>query len=224
MLKVRDGFFITMEGGEASGKTTITKLLGEYLTQLGYNVITTREPGGTPYGDKARQLFLDNHHEMVETAEIGLLFTMKAQLLKTIIEPALEQGSIVICDRYTDTLLAYQHHGKGLRRRPLTAMNAAFETNKIPDLTMLFDLPVEVALARIQRRRDEGGDYNSFDSATLDFHQRIRDGFHYEMAEHWKGLRKTATIDSNRDFAEVFEDVCNVAHVALLCRTYTEPT
>lgn len=222
MLKVRDGFFITMEGGEASGKTTLTKQLGEKLTQMGYTVVTVREPGGTPYGNKARQLFLEMHHELVPATEIGLLFTMKAQLLKTVIEPALQQGCVVICDRYTDTLLAYQHHAKGHSRRPIMAMSAAFETNKVPDLTLLIDLPVDVAMQRIQRRRDEGGDYNSFDSAVLEFHQKIRDGFHYEIVEHWKGLRKTVTIDSNREYIDVFVDVCISVREALLSRTYTE--
>ena len=134
MSTPRKGFFITLEGGEASGKSSLTHRLFETLVKdHDLQVIVVHEPGGTPYGVKARELFLANHGTLVPEAEVGLLLTMKAQLLKTVILPALEEGKVVLCDRYTDTLLAYQHHAKGHDRKRMQALLDAFDVDVAPD-------------------------------------------------------------------------------------------
>jgi dTMP kinase len=214
MSSTHNGFFITLEGGEASGKSSVTHRLFETLTkEHGLDVIVVHEPGGTPYGLKARELFLTNHGSLVPEAEVGLLLTMKVQLLKTVIIPALEAGKIVLCDRYTDTLLAYQHHAKGHDRSRMQALLDAFDVDVPPDLTLFLDVPPVVAVQRLQRRRNEGGAYDDLDAAAIEFHEKIRNGFVYEMeCSEWSKSqkRKVATVNADQPFDVVVDTVLNV--------------
>ncbi len=167
--------FITLEGPEGSGKTTQIGPLAEYLRQQGLDVLTTREPGGTPIGDQIREVLhsLDNTamHPRTET----LLFqSARAQLVEQVIRPQLQRGGIVISDRYADSTLAYQGYGHGL---PLDQVRAIinFATGELkPDLTILLDLDAELGL----QRRSQGGGWNRLDAYALEFHRRVRQGYY----------------------------------------------
>jgi dTMP kinase len=167
--------FITLEGPEGSGKTSQIAPLAEFLRQQGLDVLTTREPGGTPIGDQIRTVLhsLDNTamHPRTET----LLFqSARAQLVEQVIRPHLQRGGIVISDRYADSTLAYQGYGHGLPLDPVRAI-INFATGGLkPDLTLLLDLDVELGL----QRRTQGGEWNRLDAYALDFHRRVRQGYH----------------------------------------------
>lgn len=167
--------FITFEGPEGSGKTSQLPALAEYLSQIGYDVLTTREPGGTPIGDQIRAVLLDNKNTTMQPrTEILLFQASRAQLVDQIIQPHLEKGGIVLCDRYADSTLAYQGYGYGRDIEELSAI-IRFATNDLePDLTLLLDVDVETGLLR----RNTAGDINRLDAYNLDFHRRVREGYH----------------------------------------------
>jgi len=167
--------FITLEGPEGSGKTSQIGPLADFLRQQGLDVLTTREPGGTPIGDQIRAVLhsLDNTG-MHPRTEALLFQAARAQLVERVIRPQLARGGIVISDRYADSTLAYQGYGHGL---PLEQVRAVinFATGELkPDLTLLLDVDVELGL----QRRSQGGGWNRLDAYTLDFHRRVRQGYH----------------------------------------------
>ncbi len=167
--------FITLEGPEGSGKSSQLPDLAEFLRGQGWDVLTTREPGGTPIGDQIRQILmrLDNQ-ELHPRTEILLFLASRAQLVEQVIKPALREGKLVLCDRFGDSTLAYQGYGHGLNLDTLRTM-LDFATDKLkPDLTLLLDVNVEVGLQR-KRKEDE---WNRLDAYALAFHQRVREGYH----------------------------------------------
>lgn len=170
------GAFITFEGPEGSGKTTQVRLLAAWLAQMGHDVLTTREPGGTRIGDGVRALLLDPAHtEMRPETEILLFSAARAQIVGQVIRPHLAQGGIVICDRFADSTLAYQGYGRQLDLATLRQITAFATGNLIPDLSICLDLPVEEGL-----RRKRGGDlaeWNRMEREQLVFHERVRAGF-----------------------------------------------
>jgi dTMP kinase len=167
--------FITLEGPEGSGKTSQIGPLTEFLRQQGLDVLTTREPGGTPIGDQIRTVLHSLDNTAMHPRTEALLFqAARAQLVEQIIRPQLDHGGIVISDRYADSTLAYQGYGHGL---PLDQVQAVinFATGELkPDLTLLLDVDVELGL----QRRSQGGGWNRLDAYTLDFHRRVRQGYH----------------------------------------------
>ena len=167
--------FITLEGPEGSGKSSQLPDLAEFLSGQGWDVLTTREPGGTPIGDQIRQILmrLDNQ-ELHPRTEILLFLASRAQLVEQVIKPALREGKLVLCDRFGDSTLAYQGYGHGLNLDTLRIM-LDFATDKLkPDLTLLLDVDVETGLQR-KRKEDE---WNRLDAYALAFHQRVREGYH----------------------------------------------
>ena len=167
--------FITLEGPEGSGKSSQLPDLAEFLRGQGWDVLTTREPGGTPIGDQIRQILmrLDNQ-ELHPRTEILLFLASRAQLVEQVIKPALREGKLVLCDRFGDSTLAYQGYGHGLDLGTLRTM-LDFATDKLkPDLTLLLDVDVETGLQR-KRKEDE---WNRLDAYELAFHQRVREGYH----------------------------------------------
>lgn len=178
--------FITLEGPEGSGKSSQLPDLAEFLRGQGWDVLTTREPGGTPIGDQIRQILmrLDNQ-ELHPRTEILLFLASRAQLVEQVIKPALREGKLVLSDRFGDSTLAYQGYGHGIDLATLRAMLAFATDNLKPDLTLLLDVDVEIGLQR-KRKEDE---WNRLDAYELAFHQRVREGYHElcrQEPERWR--------------------------------------
>jgi dTMP kinase len=167
--------FITLEGVEGSGKTTQLPLLAEYLQGQGYDVLTSREPGGTPVGDQIRRVLLDlMNTSMLPRTEILLFQASRAQLVEEVIKPHLARGGIILCDRYADSTLAYQGYGCQVVDLELLRRVVHFATSGLkPDLTLFLDVDVEMGL----RRRSKDGDLNRLDVYRLEFYQRVRLGY-----------------------------------------------
>ncbi len=172
--------FITFEGPEGSGKTSQLPGLAKFLEGEGYQVVRTREPGGTKISDQIRAVLTDlGNKELHPRTEILLFLAARAQLVEQVIKPALAEGKLVLCDRYGDSTLAYQGYGHGLDLEALRNM-LAFATDGLkPDLTVYLDIDVEAGLQR-KRRVDE---WNRLDAYEISFHQRVRDGYHQLMAQ-----------------------------------------
>ena len=165
------GKFITLEGGEGVGKTTNLKFIKHYLEQHNTPVVTTREPGGTALAEKIRQLLLDNDSEAVsETAELLLIFAARAQHIKHVIEPALAEGTWVICDRFTDATYAYQGGGRNMRISTIESLENWVQGTLRPDLTILLDAPVEIGLERARLRSA----FDRFESEKTNFFEQVR--------------------------------------------------
>jgi dTMP kinase len=177
------GTFITFEGLDGSGKTTQLNRLAAWLTSSGHTVITLRNPGSTPLGDRIRSILLDSRSEsslgsITPLAEMALMFADRAQSIAEIISPALAAGSIVLCDRFTDSSEAYQGAGRQLGSERILVMHAAVCNNLQPDLTLLLLPPLKASLARARRRNDhhvksQGTDENRFEREPDAFYARI---------------------------------------------------
>ena len=188
--------FITFEGPEGSGKTSQLPALAIYLEGLGYKVVCTREPGGTPISDQIRKILTSmKNQELHPRTEILLFLAARAQLVEQVIKPALKAGKIVLCDRYGDSTLAYQGYGHGLDLTILRQM-LDFATDHLkPDLTLFLDLEVEIGLAR----KKKGVEWNRLDAYSLAFHKRVREGYHQLIAqepERWVIVDATRDIDA----------------------------
>jgi len=179
-MKIPGGFFITLEGIEGCGKTTQARLLAERLTGIGYNVTHTREPGGTTIGGRIRAVLLDPESKgMDPMAELMLYSADRAQHVRETIEPALNEGGVVICDRYTDATLAYQGFGRGLDVEVIDTLTELCTGGCAPDLTLLLDLPVEAGLSRAVGRNEQNGMEKEarFEREAVSFHERVRAGY-----------------------------------------------
>jgi dTMP kinase len=173
------GLFITFEGGEGSGKTTQIKLLAERLKAYGLDVITTREPGGTPEAEKIRSLLVNRDGgDWTPVAEVLLLFAARSMHVEKLIKPALAAGQIVISDRFTDSTRAYQSYGHGLPAETVESINKITLGNFAPGLTFILDLPVETGLARAGKRlAQDASQEDRFEKLKKDFHERLRQGY-----------------------------------------------
>jgi dTMP kinase len=182
--------FITFEGPDGSGKTTQLHKLADFLCQHNYQVLTTREPGGTAISEQIRSILFDlKNTQMVPRTEILLFLASRAQLVEQVIRPHLAGGGIVLCDRYADSTLAYQGYGHQVNLNQLKVL-IDFATGGLkPDLTLLLDLEAEEGL----RRREQGGDWNRLDAYTQAFHRRVRQGF-LELAS--QEPQRWVTIDA----------------------------
>lgn len=177
--------FITFEGIEGSGKSTLLGLVLRELRERGVDVLQTREPGGTPLGDRVRALFLDPGQKIEPMAEVMLLCSSRAQLCTDVIRPALRAGKTVLCDRFYDATIAYQGFGRGLDIEELLGLCLAATSGLTPDLTFVLDLPPEVSLARVQARAAGGGHTaDRLEREPLAFHRAVRDGY-LDMARRW---------------------------------------
>jgi dTMP kinase len=175
------GFFITFDGVEGCGKTTQLRLLHEFLTARGYAVTATREPGGTPIGDRIRRLVLSPGAFAIDgKTELMLYEASRAQHMCEVIGPALSNGTIVLCDRFGDATLAYQGYAQGLPLDCIESLNRFATGNRSPDLTILLDCPVELGLERTRERAARTGQdatEDRFEQKDLDFHRRVRQGY-----------------------------------------------
>jgi dTMP kinase len=207
------GLFVTFEGLDGSGKSTQLRRLKEWLQEAGHPVTTTRQPGGTRVGDRIRALLLDTRTEsLAPLAELGLMFSDRAQSIAEVIEPALQAGHIVLCDRFTDSSEAYQGGGRQLGSQIVRDLHAALCGGLQPDLTLLLLPDFDLSLQRARRRNQRavaatGKDENRFETESSDFYRRIFDKYQ-EIAAR-EPLRVVA-IDSNGSIDEVHERVVQV--------------
>lgn len=163
------GKFITFEGIDGAGKSSHIAGIAEFLRQRGINVVSTREPGGTPLGEKLREMLL--HEKMHLETEAMLMFAARREHLAQVIEPALDRGEWVICDRFSDATYAYQGGGRGLNKEKFAQLEQWVHGHLQPDLTLLFDLAPEIASQRIAAQVRE---LDRFEQERADFHQRVR--------------------------------------------------
>ena len=190
------GLFVAIEGGEGSGKSRLQSALAEAIAARGIEVIATREPGGTPLGEQIRTLVLAQRAVETQLAELLLFEAARAQLVATVIQPALERGAVVLSDRFAASSIAYQAFARGLERAVVERANALATGATVPDITLLLDIDAAAGLAR---RRDEGSD-NHFDDEALAFHERVRAGYHdlaRDAPDAW------AVIDASQPFDNV---------------------
>jgi len=196
------GVFITFEGGEGTGKTTQIRLLKETLEAKGYEVVTTREPGGTPEAEKIRNLLVQRDGgNWTPMAESLLLFAGRTMHIETLIKPALAEGKIVISDRFTDSTRAYQSAGHGLSLDIVEKLSTLSIDDFSPDLTLILDLPVTVGLERSGRRlARENSDEDKFENLDLSFHEKLRDGYLKIAKMHNK---RCCVIDATKSIKDV---------------------
>lgn len=201
------GFFITLEGGEGTGKSTQISLLADFLREQGYDVVTTREPGGTPEAEKIRELLVHRDGgDWTPMAECLLFFTARHMHVETLIKPALAAGKIVISDRFTDSTRAYQSYGHNVLSPEMieTVKNIAIGDFE-PDLTFILDIDVKTGLRRAGRRLDEDGSgEDRFEQLDLSFHKRLREGYLKIAAQH---SRRCRVINADRTIEEIAEDM-----------------
>ena len=189
------GKFITLEGGECAGKTTQVKLLAEALRARGLDVTTTREPGGSPGAEEIRELLIDHTADWTPASETLLHFAARANHYTTRIAPALKRGEWVVCDRFADSTRAYQGYGMGLE---LSAIETLYELalgDFEPDLTLILDIPAELAAERLRKR---GGGLDRYERMGMAFHRRLRDGF-LEIAAHRPDRCRVIPADDSPD-------------------------
>lgn len=186
--------FITLEGPDGSGKSMQIPPLAEFIRQQGYEVLTTREPGGTGIGDQIRQVIMKlGNTSMNPRTEILLFCAARAQIVEEVLRPNLQRGVVVLSDRYADSTLAYQGYGHGVNLDDLRSL-LKFATGGLqPDLTVLLDVDAEEGL---KRRQAGGGEWNRLDAYALEFHRRVRDGYH-KLAkaepERWQTIDASQT-------------------------------
>ena len=197
--------FITFEGPEGSGKSTQITMLANTLREQGYAVVQTREPGGTSIGDQVRAVVHHVDNTMMSSeAELLLYSASRAQLVNELIRPSLAANKIVLCDRYADSTIAYQGYGRNLN---LTALHQVtqFATGGLkPDLTLLLDIDVERGLAR---RTNGGDEMNRLDLEAVEFHKRVRAGYHTLAAADPK---RWIIVNADRSVPEVQQDLAKI--------------
>ncbi|NOX60787.1 MAG: dTMP kinase [Chloroflexi bacterium] len=194
--------FITFEGIEGSGKTTQIRLLLAWLGEQKQRVLHTREPGGTAIGDRIRAILLDPAHtEMTPEAEILLYSAARAQIVREVIRPHLEQEWIVICDRYYDSTLAYQGYGHGLPLDDLRRITQFATGGLTPDLTLYLDLDPEIGLRRKAQTPEE---WTRFERKELEYHRRVREGYLHLAAQE---PRRWLVLDANRPPELIQQDI-----------------
>jgi dTMP kinase len=203
--------FITFEGGDGSGKTTQLKALESHLRARGKSCLSTREPGGTSLGDLIRQVLLEvGKQPITSPTELFLYLADRAQHIHEVIIPALERGKIVLCDRHTDSTLAYQGYGRGIDLGLLRSLNDIASQGIKPDLTLLFDCPAEIGLSRTAQRQSQtasGRNEDRFEREKIEFHERVRAGF-LELAR--AEPHRFRIIDAARSSEEVGQEIKNI--------------
>ncbi|CAH0183276.1 dTMP kinase [Peribacillus frigoritolerans] len=199
---MKRGIFITMEGPEGAGKTTITQMLGKALQQEGYQVLLTREPGGVPISEQIREVILNKDNTAMDSRTEALLYAAaRRQHLVEVVMPELERGGIVLCDRFIDSSLAYQGHARGLDIEEVYNINKFAIGDMMPDATLFFDIDPEEGLRRIQSNGER--EVNRLDLEALDFHKKVCEGYQF-IINRWK--ERFIIVDAGRSIDEVFEE------------------
>ena len=194
--------FITLEGIEGSGKSTNIKVINNYLNDKNINYINTREPGGSEVGDQLRNILLNTEKKLSNQTELLLMLADRVNHIETLIQPNLEKGITVISDRFMDSSYAYQGGGREMGLDTITKIIDGLNIIK-PNLTLLFDLPVEMALERARKRSK----LDRFESEDYDFHQRIRETYLFLAEEDSERIK---IIDASKDIEEVESQVMKI--------------
>lgn len=192
------GLFITFEGADGCGKTTQQLLAGKYLEDKGYNVLITREPGAKGLGEKIREILLNYDGDVSDKCESFLFLADRAQHVDIMIKPAVQEGKIVLCDRYTDSTAAYQGYGRQQDLDRINMLNDIATSSLKPDLTIVFDIDVETSQKRVGKEKDR------MESAGIEFHNRVRYGY-LELAKQEPDRIKV--IDASQSIEEIHEEV-----------------
>lgn len=195
---MQKGLFITFEGADGCGKSTQMKLLKEYLLKKGYEIVETREPGGKGLGEKIRDILLNYDGEVSNRCESFLFLADRAQNIDVIVKPAIQQGKIVLCDRHTDSSVAYQGYGRGLDINEINRLNNLSTGGLKPDLTYVFDVDIETSMQRVGSQKDR------MESSGKEFFNKVRNGY-LELAK--KEPERIKVIDSTKPIEDVFSDV-----------------
>ena len=197
------GIFITVEGGDGAGKSTQLANIKQYMEERGISAIFTREPGGTEIAEKIREIILDPENEGMEDLTEALLYAAsRAEHVRKIIAPALEDGLVVVCDRFVDSSIAYQGYGRGLGK-VVEMINEPAVNGYMPDLTIFLDLEPDVAMARISNRG-----HDRLEIETEDFHERVHQGYLDMIAkEESSGISRIARIPADRLAGDIKNDI-----------------
>lgn len=204
------GIFITFEGIDGSGKSTQLRMLASDLRVKGFDVLTTMEPGGTPLGRRLREAFLETEEAVDPLAELLLFAADRAQHVRFLIKPKLNEGKIVISDRYADATFAYQGAGRGFPKDTVNEVIRLATDGLKPDLTLFFDLPVETALQRTKARHDEGDEpKNRMDDEERDFYSRVREAY---LEISLKEPERFLVVDASSSVEEIHSKVSEIIH------------
>lgn len=198
---MKKGLFITFEGADGSGKTTQVNKIKTFLEEKGYEVVLTREPGALELGQKIRNILLHSTEVIADRCEIFLFVADRAQHVETFIKPAIEAGKIVLCDRHTDSTIAYQGYGRGQDVELLKNLNNIAVNGLKPDLTLLFDVSTEVAQDRVGSEKDR------MESIGIEFHKKVRNGY---LELYKQEPDRIKLINANNSIDNVYEDTKQV--------------
>jgi dTMP kinase len=210
MSEKSTGFFISLEGGEGAGKSTQHRRIVEWLSAQGNDVVEAREPGGTAVSEQIRQVLLDTRNAGLNaTAELLLMFAARSQLVHEIILPALTQGKTVVCDRFADASYAYQGGGRQLGAQTVGIVEQLVLDDLEPDLTLLFDVPVELGMRRVAGR----GAADRFEVESIKFFERVRSAYLERAAAN---PQRFSVIDASQNEADVWQQVESVLKTRLI--------
>lgn len=212
-----NGLFITLEGGEGAGKTTIMQGIADWLTSQGRQVVMTREPGGIPIAEAIRAIILEPANTAMEARTEALLYAAaRRQHLIEKVAPALDAGKVVLCDRFVDSSLAYQGHARGLGIEEVWAINRFAIGDRMPDLTLYMDIRPEIGLSRIQAAGAR--EVNRLDLESIGFHERVREGYH-QLAVRFPD--RIITIDAEQPKEAVLAQA--IAETAARIKGFSHP-
>lgn len=199
---VAKGIFITIEGGEGAGKSTVLQLIGEFLRKKGVDLVVTREPGGSEIAEKIRNIILDPENTAMDARTEALLYAAaRRQHLVEKVIPALAEGKIVLCDRFVDSSIAYQGYARGIGADEVYAINQFAIDEHMPDVTIYFDIEPEVGLARIHANKERKVD--RLDMEGMKFHHKVREAY-LQLARQFP--RRIVTINADQPVEQVFAD------------------
>ncbi|QPQ33660.1 MULTISPECIES: dTMP kinase [unclassified Lysinibacillus] len=208
---MKRNLFITFEGPEGAGKTTVIKKIAERLAQENIDVLATREPGGIEIAEKIRTIILNPEHTAMDERTEALLYAAaRSQHYFEKVRPALDAGKMVICDRFIDSSLAYQGYARGIGVDEVLSINEFAIGKKLPDLTILFDISPEVGLARIHAHGDR--EVNRLDVESLAFHQKVREGY-LQLVKRYP--ERINVINADQSIERVVEDVWAILNEAI---------
>lgn len=203
---MRQGLFISVEGPEGAGKSTIIKKMADELEGKGLSVVLTREPGGISIAEEIRRVILDPENTAMDERTEALLYAAaRRQHLAEKVIPSLENGSIVLCDRFLDSSLAYQGHARGIGMDEVYSINKFAIGDTMPDITLYFDVEPQIGLERIEKHK--GREVNRLDMEAIGFHERVREGYLMLLEKFPERIKK---IDAGMTFDEVYDHALKV--------------